>query len=234
MRYFGPVRAASVMLGLVLATGGTSLSVPTVQAAVLSYAFSGEIISGPAKAVLGIDVGDPFSGTVTYDTQTKFFGLLGGVSFYPQSPVVAPSGMQLDIDGQDYSTPAAKNWIIGVSDNDPPGIDGIAFSHEVPIAPNPDLPGTTALNFVLRLVDNSQSAFSDESLPTSLSFDDFDQKQLLINFSQISAGPNYVGTLDSFSLVPEPATWSLALSAAVIGLGYARCKRRLRFSRASR
>lgn len=212
----------------------TLLSLPaSAQAALASYSFSGHITNGPAKAVLGINIGDSFSGTLTYDTKTNLLAVFGGVSIYGQSKVVPPSGMILDVDGQDFSTPAGQAWSIGVSNNDAPGIDGIAFSHNFPIAPNPDLPGTTSISLIVQLIDSTQSVFSDESLPATLSPDDFDQKTLRIVTSSIVVGSGYTGTIESFTLVPEPATIGLAASVGPLLGGYALLSRRFRFSRAS-
>ena len=219
--------------GAVLVAICLAASAPSADGAVLTYSFTGEINSGPAKAVLGIDVGDPIVGQLTYDSETKLFGILGGVSIYRQNPVVSPNGMSLKIGSEDFSTPSGQAWYIGVSNNDA-DLDEIGFSYSIPIAPNPNLPGVTSISVTVQLTDSTQSVFSDESLPSSLVGNNFDQKQLLIDLSVISAGADYTGTLDSFALVPEPGTFGLALTATVLGVGYTCWRRRVRFSRASR
>ncbi|MBL9125984.1 MAG: hypothetical protein JNG90_20240 [Planctomycetaceae bacterium] len=195
--------------GLALLVAANLVNASRAQAALATFAFSGQITSGPVNGLPGINVGE-------------------------QSKVVPPSGMQLVVDGQDFSTPATQAWTIGVSNDDPGGFDGIAFSHKFPIAPIPTLPGTTELQLIVQLADSSQTVFSDESLPTLLSPENFDQKTLRIVTSYLTVGAGYVGTIESFTLVPEPATAGLAAAAAIRGAGYFRLSRRSRFSRARR
>jgi hypothetical protein len=69
----------------------------------------------------------------------------------------------------------------------------------------------------IRFVDSTATAFSDDSLPTSLNLADFDESTALLMFQDGSAnlfGVSAELTALRFTPVPEPAAWAMALAAA--------------------
>lgn len=82
-----------------------------------------------------------------------------------------------------------------------------------------------APGFIFDLIDSTANALSDDSLPTSISLDDFDIRRFLFEFftpveDDLFVTSRVEGNVTAISFVPEPTAGFLIL-AGVLGLGVA-------------
>lgn len=217
--YLDSAVAIRVAMLLLLAL---ALNVRVSAAATVSFAFSGQITSGSEPA-LGIHIGDPITGIVTYDSEappteignSALSLLFAGATAYQQSPIIPQSGVQLAIGGQDFSSSPARGMVMVVGD-DVNGGDVIGISYSRPLPPNVPNAAGDSVYFILRLIDSTGTALSSEELPTTIAASEFDQMTLDIGWLSLTKGAGFSAVITSFTPVPEPATSLLAICGVLL------------------
>lgn len=90
------------------------------------------------------------------------------------------------------------------------------------MAPLEGIPHKSAF-YVVDLEDDSASAFTDDSLPTSIDLNDFNRTVLGLVYSLDGVEPPdftmaYQFTITDFAVIPEPSTFAIALAFLAAGV----------------
>jgi len=169
-----------------------------VHGAIITWEFAGEVtVVNDSQGTLGgrVQVGDPFSGTYTFDSTMP--------DTWPDDPGYGSydsgaSGMHLDIGELQITAPGSdcSLWVSNGSDKDGVGIFAGGFASD----------GIQILELPLRFRDAPTSLFSDDSLPlTCPDVNVFGQRTLFID-GYVLGNPNarFLITGVTRSLIPEP------------------------------
>jgi hypothetical protein len=165
--------------------------------------------------LLGVAVGDSFSGTFTYESTTPFVAATG-------FPGALTAG-SLVVDGNPFAFNLAGHNLIQVANDAPFGaLTTDIFQVEADLAP---AYGYNDLSFVLTLVDfrfpggDNPDALDSDALPTALNPDDFGPfivKQFVITLSGVHAPEDRLRLAGDLAHVPEPSTIALTLVSLVL------------------
>ena len=198
------------------------------QAALVSYNFAGTITSaGDPLGNFSISTGDPFAGSFTYDT-TLAVALSGpGNVLYEKPAPIAPMAFSLTVNGTQY-TAANSSAPLGLQvTNDAGGLqDQFVYRTAFGGSLVHPLSGSYLFsNMALSLHDSTGGVFSSTAIPSSLDLNDFDLTGISLNLSQNLGDPGsetlFLGPITSLTLVPEPSSVMLMLTAVSL-IGFAR------------
>jgi hypothetical protein len=200
----------------VLLLGALLLLPAAAQAMLIQYEFGGVVV---VDTVFGSVPGARFSGRLVYDlspTSATVFGDLSGDYLWnpPHDPRIGIDA--LHISSRVLAADPDSSFRIGIGNAtaNPP------FDIFTARAFVMDLDTSARSPLTLTLMDRSDSAFSDVSLPATIDLADFAFAQLSIPVGFRQETP-FRGTIDTWRLVPEPST-GLLLAAGLVGLGVGR------------
>ncbi len=167
--------------------------------------------------VAGIDVGDAISGSLTYNDMPSTTNNNVDSSTYVFSSGFAVS---VQIETHLFNSDAASPFnIITVLNNS--NFDGDAFEVNAEFALLPIVVSPTGQKAIrIKLQDSTETVFSDTSLPLSLNLSSFDNAGGSIFSADGSSNFYSIGfSIDTLTLVPEPATMTLLALGGLALLG---------------
>lgn len=195
---------------------GGMLGVSPGHAASITINFSGTVSSVGAGVASDFSVGDPLTGSLTYESTTAPVG--GGTS--TTAVFNALTAMSFTIGGYAASGAGGPDVQMGNQDGAAELTDRFAaLSRASDGLTGADVNGLPLFAFGIRLDDTSGAVFSDALvLPTSLDLADFDISNFFLFFDGFNQPVS--GSLTSLSVVgvPEPAMLAL-FGAGVLGAG---------------
>jgi hypothetical protein len=206
-----------LVVSALLAVGGQA------PAAVVQFDFTGvaSSVPDPFNDFGGtVSVGDPFSGSVTFDLDTPDIQALPDIGFYVQSPVTT-GGLTAAVGPLTFLTQPGSDFKVTVIND---STDELLVT-------------STLIDSVGHLWNSewrlgyfpgASGPFVDDSLPTSLDLDDFNVFLSLRLSSSASTGgfaDSFWGDLQTLNQVPEPSSIALA-TMGVVGLALLRCRKR--------
>jgi len=210
------------------ALGVWTLAPQAVSAAIVSFKYAGTITwSQDASNLLGgaFKAGDSYVGQVTYDTaNAKTYFLPNVYYFLSGAQISLTSGGHTFVGSTAPSTPSCwpsasldctEPFNVSVTNNGMADGDRLAYSGPYLTYDGATAPGSPTRGLLqLRLVDSSQTALADESLPTSApSIADFGRREVefFARGSDFMAPPLYAfgANVTSITPVPEPGTSGL-------------------------
>ncbi len=213
-----------------LGTAAVLFAASTSHAAPIMYEYGGVITS--ADSSTGVAPGTRFSGMFTYDPEHKTSGTgMGegfrsyyyGLSYVGRTPTDG-SGITLQIGGQTVlANPGGVQ--VEVSERDYPGQQVFNRGVSAPDGPFTRLSVSTENLGAARLIDLemtnlTRSVFGSLAPPTVLNLVDFPDARLSVHESYYSQSKIlYTGTIDTLTVVPEPAC-ATVLCATVGFLAY--------------
>ena len=215
---FAPWLKAAVLL---LAVSSAAAS----HAAPITFQYGGVITS--ADPSTDVALGTRFSGTFTYDPNAKAFVLsdLAGMNQYSFGRTLANdqsasdgTGLTLQVGGK--TVLANQGGVtVGVTNAEYGGVNGpgsISLLSRIGVS-NGEL-GHNSIEASLELQNTTRLLLASLAPPTSINLADFPSATLLVmgNAATPQESTLYTGTIDTLTMVPEPAsTMLLCLSAAV-------------------
>lgn len=202
---------------------GGMLGVSQGQAAPITINFTGTVTGVGAGVASDFSIGDPLSGSLTYESTTVAVG--GSTS--TTAVFNALTAMSFTIGGYSASGAGGPDVQMGNQDGVGELTDRFAaLSRASDGLTGADVNGLPLFAFGIRLDDTSGAVFSDALiLPTSLDLADFDITNFFLFFDGFNQLVN--GSITSLSVVgvPEPAMLAL-FGAGVLGAGLAARRRR--------
>lgn len=203
-----------ILVGLLVATTSSTF------AATLTRQFTGTITTLGSGGKLGIALGDPISGSFTWDTSTLGAPVLfgGATLYFATSSPIAPNALSVTIGS--YIPPAFlnENFGIAVFDNSIDGHDAVQVGRSWN---PPSSPGGVLSSVSVTFATADLTRFSDESIPTEDQVRDLEVGLLRLFFSPALTGSAMVEGTIQLVPVPEPTACTLALPAVVALVGYA-------------
>jgi len=171
----------------------------SAHGAMHSFSFNGEvqsIIQNENDTLGNIDVGDSFSGSFSYSDVPDSNSTVGLGGYNQQATLSLTLGEnQIDYDGYVY----IRAW------DNLTGIDGFDF------AVDDEFGDWSLWWFGLQLIDSTQTAYNDDSLPTSFDVSDFNNPLFRLDGSRLSTGEQFEVEMEvqDISPIPEPSTITL-------------------------
>ncbi len=171
----------------------------SAQGELHSFSFSGQIqtiIQNENFTLRNLGIGDPFSGSFTYSDVPDSNSTVGLGGYNQQATLSLTLGdNQIDYDGYVY---------IRVWDN-LVGKDGFDFAEDNTFG------DWSMWWFGFDLADSTQTAYNDDSLPSSFDVSGFDNPAFRLGGSRLSTGEQFEVELEvqDISPIPEPSTLSL-------------------------
>ncbi len=178
----------------------------SAQAAMLTANYTGTVTFVPTELSSEFSVGDTITGTYTFESTTParagstmefaVFDALTSAS-YTVGSYTATSAATQEIQVDDVLNADRYGVVSRASD----GLTGA------------DVNGLSLFFASFRLDDSTGTVFNNALiLPTSIDLNDFDSTGFFLSFGPTQAGgfPTLSGTIESFSIVPEPSTFVLA------------------------
>lgn len=209
---------------LLVAMLWTALAATTARAAPVTFYFEGHIEHFYTEEVPGINVGDLFSGSFTFDSEAAKLG--EGV----YDIAVAINAM---VNGLSYQSIGRPQGAVNITNG---AIDSLAINtYPGFIDPihntGPAIGPLTPYFLNLDLIDDTGQAFNSNTLPTALDLSTFTHSAFYFNwlhsyYSQVAAyGPlTYLSTTDP-SAVPEPNVAALVLGGTALAMMIRRRRR---------
>ena len=183
-----------------------------------------------------VKLGDAFTGSLVYDTATNDSNSDPNVGNYlyanrfTNTPFVAPLGMIIHVGGATIQPNYGYLATVDVYNNQLSPVLGVSGDGIQAIQVT-SFDGTTVVpvsQTVLALFDRSQSVFSSDVLPISLSTSSFSEGIIQVVVSGGTSGSNSVVALEgtiNLQAVPEPGSVALLAVAGPGMLAYARRRR---------
>jgi len=184
----------------------------SANATVLTFTFAGNLTQVPLDEVFGdLAPGDGFVGSFSFDTSAA--------DLIPADPATgsfawsAPFGMNVDIGAHNFTTSGSLS--IGV-------LNSLVDQYTI-LATS----ASGDLTLELFLQDSTGSAFSNDSLPSSLQLADFDQREFHLNGTFDSGQVQADGQVTTLTVpnAPEPSTAALALTGLILPFIWKRFQR---------
>ena len=207
-------RSIRTIYGLAILAGVILLRACPVQAALVTIQISGEITSAHGPGLpSGINAGDTFTGTYTYDSSTLDSEPDPKIGEYLHD---SPYGMSISVGGYEFKTASTHigQFEIGI-ENDVTDNDNNTFDYYLVYSDeNAYTDGCWISSISWRLRDSTYYALSSDALPsTAPILEDWDYNHLDIDGG--NAGEGYVnfwinGTVTQ--AIPEPMTGILLVA----------------------
>jgi hypothetical protein len=211
----GPLMRPLISMGF--AVMSTLLMATATQADLISYEFTGSVKLTFGGSFFGVTpaLGDPVTGTFTYDTSIP--GVPDGpyYSFYDQ-----PQSSQLAVTVRGITISSDMGYTMSIADdvNNVPYDDFQIFNNGSRV--NVSRLGVQEGSVQFELYDPTGTAFRDQSLPTHLDLSSFSvsgsQGEVYASGPGIFSG--VVFSVDSLTIVPEPGTFSLLVALIIMSV----------------
>jgi hypothetical protein len=191
-----------------------------LTASIVTYNFTGtpKIISSQQPYGLSITSSTPITGSFEYDTAAPAFSSTGTASIYPQS---ITNGLSANF-GTNLIT--ASNYNVHVTKTTTDNFIVEWISNDTPAPGTPlNVNGTSqAIGYFSVSLSYPLSTFPDTSLPPSLPLTGFNMTNATSFFSQNQINGGVIDVLYAVTApivavpVPEPASWLLSVSGAIV------------------
>jgi hypothetical protein len=235
------MKTRMIVRGIALIAAVATGAAGRASADLVTLSFSGTITTlNDTGGVFGgeVKLGDAFSGSLIYDTATTDREGDPNVGNYlyanrlTNTPFVPPLGLTIQIGSVTLQPNYGYIFMVDVFNNQPSpvlGVDGDG----VQAIQSTSFDGTTVVpvsQTLVALFDRSQSAFSSDALPSSLSTSRFSEGIIQVIVSGGGAGSDDVVALEGaidVQAVPEPGSVALLAVGGLGVLGYIRRRRAL-------
>jgi len=200
--------------------------VSDARAAQITVNFTGSITSvtvdGVASGLGGIDVGDPFSGFFSYDTDAVLLYSEPQSALYRMSDIVAIS---MTIDGvpfQGKDTFAALNILNDAVSSESDNSDLFAVQQEINLPSGWSTTSPLGTTAAAALLDVEGAVFNDLSVPNSIALRDFDLGEIGLRLPDLTVPGSdvefgLVSIKGSINIVPEPSSLAMCGSLLIVG-----------------
>jgi PEP-CTERM motif len=216
----GVLRALGVIVAGLLITSFSSVG---AVAGLVTVDFSGTVTKVDTSKIPGTKVGDSFSGTLVYDSDTPVTTPGTNLARYTASqPLPAGVGITLTVGGIMYAAESTHVMQLTVANDGPaPFPDAFTAFASVNV-------GGVATSATFGVGDSTGTAFSSTALPTSLDLSKFTTGEFVLGSTD---SPILEGTINLQS-VPEPGS-AVLLGIGVLGGGCLLRSRRVRARRSA-
>jgi hypothetical protein len=187
----------------------------TVEAETLTVSFSGAVTTVPTELSSTFFVSDPITGSFDIDSLTP------DTDADPtRGEYIGPTNFSFEFGSYLATGPGGGGGDSVTVLNTTPDTFGFNGLCGGPGCIADDVGAYFLTNMSLSLTDSTDTAFSSDALPTSLDINDFDSAKVSLIFQHATLpSKTVVGEISSVTLVPEPSTSLLGMTAMLFVAG---------------
>jgi hypothetical protein len=192
----------------------------TVEAETLTVSFSGAVTTVPTELSSTFFVSDPITGSFEIDSLSPDFREDPTIGLY-----IGPTNFSFEFGSYLATGPGGGGGDSVTVLNTTPDTFGFNGTCGGAACIAADVGAYFLTNMSLSLTDSTDTAFSSDALPTSLDINDFDSAKVSLIFQHATLpSKTVVGEISSVTLVPEPSTSLLGMTAMLFVAGLRRLR----------